>query len=207
MYRRDRNALKAQRLKLFEACLALIDNHRLTQDAVDFPVLTGSYDGHDVRIESVVDHVAFRKIPSLWLLITVKRPLPIDGTFDLLARRQNVEFYSFAGSLPVHVATPDAWPRHTTLKADRTAAGLPMDVLDSHVRTIFADPRSKELVVTKHGVRIVYQAHSADRAEYLVLRTAAFREAHVPAVLLKSLLDQAVGVCADLVRGGAHAQA
>jgi hypothetical protein len=56
-------------------------------------------------------------------------------------------------------------------------------------------------------VRIVYQAHSADRSEYLVLRSAALREAHVPAVLLKSILDQAVAVCADLVRGGAHAQA
>jgi hypothetical protein len=93
------------------------------------------------------------------------------------------------------------------LMADRPAAELPLGLFDPHVRTIFDDPRSKELLVTRHGVRIVYQAHSADRSEYLVLRSAALREAHVPAVLLKSILDQAVAVCADLVRGGAHAQA
>jgi hypothetical protein len=207
VYRRDRSVMKAQRLKLFEACLSLFDHPRLTQDAVDFPVLTGCYGGYDVRVEPVVDHVVFRKIPSLWLLVTVRRELPMDGTFDLLARTQNVEFYSPASSLPMRVATPGAWPRHTSIKADRPAAELPLGLLDPHVRTIFDDPRSKELLVTRRGVRIVYQAHSADRSEYLVLRSAAFREAHVPAALLKSILDQAVAVCADLVSGGTHAQA
>lgn len=207
IYRRDRSVLKRRRLKLFEACLALLDNHRLTQDAVNFPVLTGSYGGFEVCIEPVVDHVVFRKIPSLWLLVTVKHALPMGGTFDLLARAQNVEFYSPSASMPVRIATPDTWPRHVTLRADCPVADLPMHVMDPHVRTLFADPRSKELVVTRRGVRIVYQAHSGDRSEYLVLRAAAFRDAHVPAALLKSLLDQAVAVCVDLTRGSTHAPA
>ncbi|WP_168788587.1 hypothetical protein [Paraburkholderia aromaticivorans] len=206
IYWRDRNALKERRLKLFEACLALFDNYQLTQDAVNFPVLTGSYGGFEVRIEPLADHVVFRKIPSLWLLVTVKHALPVEGTFDLLARAQNVEFYSPADSLQVRIATPDAWPRHTTLRADRSAAELPMKLLDPHVRVLFGDPRSKELVVTRRGVRIVYQAHSGDRSEYLVMRSAAFREAHVPAALLRSLLDQAVAMCVDLAAGGAHAR-
>lgn len=102
IYWRDRNALKERRLKLFEACLALFDNYQLTRDAVNFPVLTGSYGGFEVRIEPLADHVVFRKIPSLWLLVTVKHALPVEGTFDLLARAQNVEFYSPADSLGAH---------------------------------------------------------------------------------------------------------
>ncbi len=206
IYWRDRRALKARRLALFEACLALFDHHRLTQDAVNFPVLTGSYGGFDVCIEPLADHVAFRKIPSLWLLVTVKHRLTVDGTFDVLARAQNVEFYSPADSLPERIATPDTWPRHTTLRSDHPAAELSMKILDPHVRTLFADPRSKELVVTRRGVRIVYQASSGDRSEYLVMRSAAFRGARVPAALLRSLLDQAVAVCADLAAGGTHAR-
>jgi hypothetical protein len=204
MHRRDRNALRAERGKLFDACLALLERHRLTQDAVAWPVLTGTYDGHEVHIAPLVDDVTFRKVPSLWLLVTVKRPLPISCAVDVLARAQNTEFYSPADSLPMRVATPHEWPRQTTIKADRPAAHLPLAVLDPHVKRFFADPRAKEMLVTMHGVRIVYQAHGADRGEYLVLRRAVFRDARLPATLVRSLLDQATQVCADVMKGGVH---
>lgn len=207
MYRRNSRALRAERGKLFDACLGLFDHHRLTQDAAAWPVLVGSYDGHEVHVAPLVDDVTFRKVPSLWLLVTVKRDLPMSGTVDLLARAQNTEFYSPADGLPVRVVPPQEWPRQTTIKADRPAAELPLPVLDPHVKRFFGDPRAKEMLVTRHGVRMVYQAQGADRGEYLVLRRAVFREAKLPAKLVESLLDQAVQLCADLVSGGVHAKA
>jgi hypothetical protein len=207
MYWRDRNALRAERGKLFDACLALFEQHRLTQDAVAWPALAGRYGGHDVHIEPLVDDVAFRKVPSLWLLVTVKRTLPMTGAVDLLARAQNTEFYSPADGLPVRIMTPHAWPRQMTIKADRPAAELPLAVLDPHVKRFFTDPRAKEMLVTRQGVRMVYQAHAAERGDYLVLRRAVFRDAQLPAALVKSLLDQAMHVCTDMMKGGVHGQA
>ncbi|MBP0588451.1 hypothetical protein J8I87_01710 [Paraburkholderia sp. LEh10] len=207
MHRRDRSALRAERGKLFDACLALFERYHMAQDAVDWPVLAGTYGGHEVRIAPLVDDVAFRKVPSLWLLVTVKRKLPMTGAVDMLARAHNTEFYSPADGLPMRLATPHEWPRQMTIKADRPAADLPLAVLDPHVKRFFADPRAKEMLVTRHGVRIVYQAQGAERGEYLVLRRAVFRNVQLPATLVGSLLDQAVQVCADVMKGNAHGQA
>ncbi|MCG5076134.1 hypothetical protein [Paraburkholderia tagetis] len=205
--RRARESLRTQRRKLFDGCIALFDHATLTQDDIAFPVLTGSYREHSVRIEPIVDQVVFRQVPSLWLSVSVRRDLPVAGTFDLLARRANVEFWSQAGALPLCVPLPRDWPDHTSLKTDREASELPLDVLDPHVKTLFSDPRSKELVVMPRGVRIVYQVQAADRSEYLVLRRATFQGAQVSIALLESLLERATTVCADLMRGGEHASA
>ncbi|MEM5339522.1 hypothetical protein [Paraburkholderia azotifigens] len=207
MHRRDRHALRTERGKLFDACHALFDCQRITQESVAWPVLAGTYGGFDVHIAPLVDDIVFRKVPSLWLLVTVKRALPIAGAVDMLARAQNTEFYSPADGLPVRVATPHEWPRQMTIKADRPAADLPLAALDPHVRTFFADPRAKEMLVTRQGVRIVYQAQAAERSEYLVLRRAVFRDARLPAALVGSLLDQAVQVCAAVMKGDVHGHA
>jgi hypothetical protein len=207
MYRRDRDALRAERGRLFDGCLALVEGRRLTRDALGFPVLDGWYGGHEIRIAPIVDHVVFRKVPSLWLLVTVKRDLPMAGSIDLLARAQNTEFYSPADGLPLRVPTPDEWPSQATIKADRPARELPLAALGPHVKTFFADPRAKEMLVTRRGVRMVYQAQGADRAEYLVLRCAMFRQARVSSELVRTLLDQAVQVCSDVMKGGVHGQA
>lgn len=205
--RREREAFRAQRRRLFDGCHALFDHATVTQDDVAFPVLTGSYRKRSVRIEPIVDQVVFRQVPSLWLAVSVRQDLPVAGTFDLLARRANVEFWSQAGALPLQIPLPQDWPGHTSLKSDREASRLPLGVLDPHVRALFADPRSKELVVMPRGVRIVYQVQAADRSEYLVLRRAAFQGAQVSDALLESLLERATNVCADLMRGGEHAHA
>lgn len=207
LHRREREAFRAQRRTLFDGCFALFDHATLTQDDMAFPVLTGSYREHSVQIEPIVDQVVFRQVPSLWLVVSVRQDLPVGGTFDLLARRANVEFWSQAGALPLRVPLPQDWPIHTSLKSDRQASELPMGVLDPHVRALFSDPRSKELVVMPRGVRIVYQVQAADRSEYLVLRRATFRSAQVSVALLESLLERATAVCADLVRGNDHANA
>ncbi|MEX3814474.1 hypothetical protein AB3X96_30085 [Paraburkholderia sp. BR13439] len=206
MYLRNSKVLRAERGRLFDACLALFEQHRLTQDGVSWPVLAGSYDGYEVHVAPLVDDAAFRKVPSLWLLVTVKRKLPIKGAVDLLARAQNTEFYSPADSLPLRLVPPQEWPSQTTIKADKPATELPLSVLDPHVKQFFADPRAKEMLVTPHGVRIVYQAQGADRSEYLVMRRAVFREARLSTTLVEALLDQAVQVCADVIRGGVYEQ-
>jgi len=74
LYRRDRSLLQAQRAKFFDLCLDLFQAYRVTQDGPDYPLLSGRYRDHEVRLQPLVDSMAWRKVPVLWLKVTVLKP-------------------------------------------------------------------------------------------------------------------------------------
>lgn len=193
LHRRERRAIKRQRAAFFEDCLDLFSEARLAQDDVNYPVLEGRYAGHRVRLEPVVDHVVVRKLPSLWLLVTVFGDLPIKGTVDFLVRPQNTEFYSPSAGLPESLPIPPGWPRHAHFRTDMADRSVPVALLAPHM-SVFDDPRTKEIAVTPRGVRIVYQAGQAERAYYLVLRQARFDDLRLDRELARRLLDRAIAV-------------
>ena len=199
IFRHDRRAAQAVRGAFFRECVALVDDCRVVQKGLDFPVLSGSYRGHNVRLEPVVDHIAVRKLPSLWLKVSVFADLPIPGTLDFLVRPQNTEFYSPSGHLPLTLPIPSGWPQHALLRTDLEDRSVPVHVLTPHM-SMFDDPKTKELVVTPRGVRIVYQASQAERAYYMVLRQAEFGDTRLPATLAARLLEQAVAVYNSVLR-------
>src|SRR5262245_64118819 len=92
IYRRDRARKKAVRASYFDDCRSLFGDCRVQQDDIEFPVLEGSFEGQRARLEPVVDHMAVRKLPSLWLKVTVFGALPLPGTIDFLVRPQYTEF-------------------------------------------------------------------------------------------------------------------
>lgn len=194
LHRWDRRRIRRARGTYFDDCVSLFDEPQLSQDDVDFPALDGRYRGHRVRLQPVVDHVAVRKIPSLWLLVTVFGDLPGIAPLDLLVRPQNVEFYSPSSTLPVSLKLPPGWPTHAILRTDRESDRfIPVAPLTPHMR-IFEDTKMKELVVTAQGVRLVYQASEADRTHYMVLRHAKFSGAPLSAAVAQGLLDQAIAI-------------
>jgi hypothetical protein len=199
MYRRDRARIKAARAGFFRDCLDLFDACRVTQDAVDMPVLDGRYRGHRVRVEPIIDHVNLRKLPSLWLLVTLRAPTPYGGVLDFLVRPQNTEFYSPSAALPVAIEPPPGWPAHAVLRTDQPEAMPPAEVIGRHI-DFFADPRAKELVVTPRAIRLVYQASQAQRSHYLVLRQAEFADLTLDPARLRDMLDRAVALHDDLLR-------
>ena len=197
IYRRDRRRFEAERQMLFEDARGLLSEAEITRTPNDYPKLHGRYRGHAVSIDAVVDHIAVRKLPSLWLRVTVMAEIPYRGACDVLARAHNVEFYSPAGALDHVLALPAGWPDHLTVKSDDPAAMPPEAVLTKHI-ALFADPRIKELLVTPRGVRVVRQAAQGSRAEYLVLRQALFGPVVVPRDQLATMLDAAVALVEDL---------
>ncbi len=203
VHRRDRARLRRRRAAYFDDCLPLLEGCALSQDDVDFPVLTATYRGRRVRLQPIVDHVAVRKLPSLWLLVTVFEDLPWMATLDLLMRPQNVEFYSPSARLRETLDPPRGWPGHALLRADDAAGLPPLERLTPHM-AMFDDPRMKELVVTPKGVRLVYQADQAERAHYAVLRHARFSAERLPAETARRLLDEAVAIIATLTAGKDH---
>ncbi|HEX3485607.1 MAG TPA: hypothetical protein VHT51_11140 [Micropepsaceae bacterium] len=197
LHRRERARIRDWRAAFFSRSLGLFDTYRVTQDDLAYPVLKGTYRGYQVRLEPVVDDMAWRKIPSLWLKVTVLCQLPYEGVFDFIARPRGVEFYSPSGELEHHLPVPPEWPQDARLCSDAPACMPPAEIMAAHM-PLFADPQMKEMLVTPKGARVVRQIWQADRAHYLALRQAKFAEAALDAELAKSLLDAAIGIAESL---------
>jgi hypothetical protein len=197
IYRRDRAKLRTLRGAFFEPAYPLFESYRVTQDSVDFPELRGCYRGHDFHIDALVDMVTFRKLPSLWLRLSLLAPVPYGGTLDIMVRAQNVEFYSPANDLDHAIEPPSNWPAGTIVKTDDPDAMPPAATVDRHMG-FFEAPKAKEILITPKGVRMVYQIDQGTRAEYRVLRSANFASPQVTADIMRNLLDRAIALYQDL---------
>jgi len=201
LYRRDRERCRQRRGEFFADCLDLFQSCRVVQDDVDYPVLDGKYRGHAFRLEPIVDHLTFRKIPSLWLRVTLIAPVPYPGILDLLLRPRGGEFYSPADELSEAVALPPGWPADAEIRSDDPAHMPPLACIEPHL-PLFADPRMKELLITPRGLRLVYQADQAQRTHYAVLRQIEFAEARLSAALLRRLMEAALRIHASVSTSG-----
>lgn len=200
LFRRDQLRARAWRAGLLAEAGGLLDECDRSVDALGFAVLRGRYRGHLFEVGLIADSVAVRRLPSLWLGVTLKAPIPGAATLDLLARAHNTEFYSPADGLPHRHPPPTDWPQHVLVKSDRAPVNL--DLLGAEARSFFAEPRAKELLVTPRGVRLVYQLDQGRREEYLVLRSARFNTNGADPFLIESLMARALAVRAALVAGG-----
>jgi hypothetical protein len=203
MHYRHRNAVKAERAAMFNGCLEMFKAPLVVQDDVNFPVLTGNYRGYEVKLEPIADHVAFRKLPSLWMLITIKAEVPYRGIFDFLMRPQNLEFFSPSSQLEERIEIPKDWPQYAIIRTNRAGEMPPMDKLSKHMG-LFEDSKAKELLVTPRGVRIVYQANQAEQRNYRVTRSMAFDSLSLNQELLSSLIDRAIAIHQDLAEEAVH---
>jgi hypothetical protein len=200
MHRRQRAQVKAERGALFEDALGTLERYRIEQDDVNFPVLSGRYRGFEIKVEPVVDHVAVRKLPSLWLLATVKADLPQKAALDFLARPLNTEFFSPSSILEHRLPVPEGFPRNIRVSTDRLD-GLPSEAAVASQAGLFDDTKMKELVTTPKGVRLVYQLAEAERPYYLVLRQAEFgKHLRLDPALMCRLLDRAIAIIEELRR-------
>ena len=132
-WRRDQRLRRQVRGALFAPSYELFDSYRVTQERSDFPVLTGRYKGHDFQIDAIVDTLTFRKIPVLWLRVTLLRPLPGVAATDILVRVQNNEFYSPANDLPFQLPVPGHWPPGAVVKTEDADLAPPLDLLERHI--------------------------------------------------------------------------
>lgn len=195
--RRHRRRVGGERGRLWDDCLSLLDGARVSQDEIDFPRLEGCYRGCCVTLEAIADHVAFRKLPQLWLRASIRVDIPHRGMLDLLARPENVEFYSPIWSLPVTIDPPAGWPVHALVRTDSPDEMPPLSVVGRHLR-LFDDSRIKELLITPRGVRIVYQLAQAQRAQYAVFRSLNFQLSRAKPREVRGILDAALAISDDL---------
>lgn len=197
-YRHVRH-VRAERGKVFGEVGSIVDDMQIQQTGIDFPEVRGNYRQRKVHLRILDDHLAYRKVPCLWLVVTVFSDLPVSGIFDFLARPENVEYYSPASRLQHFVKIPKEWPQHAWLRSDMPE-GMPcFSSMNPYIEE-FRSPYMKELLVTSKGVRLVYLAGQGDRRRYQVTRSVVFDEIDVPLRVVEHLLDMAVSLSDDLIQ-------
>lgn len=204
MHRRNRATVQRRRSALFEPAYDLFESYRVIQHDIGYPMLDGRYRGRTFHLEAIVDTLTFRRIPVLWLRVSLLDALPGTATLDILVRSQNTEFYSPGNDLPHALPPRPGWPADAVVRTDDLQRIPDLAVVDRHM-PVFDRPQTKELLVTAKGVRIVHMLDQARRAEYLVLRQAEFEQHTVDKEMLRDLMDRTIAIHQDLAsrRGGA----
>ena len=192
--RRDHHDALAHRAALLDDARTLYPDARLAIGADGFPSLAFRLaDGRDARLLLIADSLVTRRLPQLWLALTILDASPQRRfTIGALARPTGAEFYSKVHPLPDFVEPPDgdvpllvraaALPRHLAAEA-AGALTLP-----------FEDPRLKEAVLSPRGISVVRQACEGDRGAHLLLRQARFDAPTVPAALVERAIADALAL-------------
>jgi hypothetical protein len=195
--RRDRQKVQAQRASLFDACAPLFSECHLGQQGVGYPRLEGCYRGRRFQLELIYEALTFRKLPVLWLSVTLMEPTRSQGVVDLMVRPQNTEYFSPFWDLPVSFDLPEEAPAHALLRGDDPAALPPWPILQPHL-DFFVDEYAKELLVTPRGVRLVRLAAQAERSRYQILRHGHFEQPALSADAVQPLLERLLALHSSL---------
>ncbi|WP_324751535.1 hypothetical protein [Roseovarius sp. Pro17] len=196
--RRAAAARGRTRAAYFDDCQALLDQPRTRIGPTGFPRLAGTYRGHEADIQVMPDTLTFRKLPALWVLVTLPGPLPVGATLDLMIRPTGVEPFSRFHKLNNQMNLPDGFPEDCALRTDSPALVSPEALVRPHLH-LFDDPTIKELVISPKGVRLVFLAEEAQRSRYLIYRDCEMGLIPLSAERLKRRLDALVALRADVL--------
>lgn len=190
---------RVARVGFFDLCQALLSDVRTGAGTAGFQRVGGKFQGVEVDLQAVPDTLTFRKLPALWVLVTLPGPLPLRATLDVMVRPTGLEPFSNFGRLPEQIALPPGFPATATIRTDDAGALPPAAVITPHLG-LFDDPRIKELVLSPRGLRLVFLAEEADRTRYLLYRDAEMGADPLPAAQLEPLLQALVGLRRDIIQ-------
>lgn len=196
---RDGRRIKAARRQLLNAARSALDHPELTYGAGDFPGLKGGFRGQQVVADLIADTLTIRRLPQLWLSVTLlDRNSELPG-FAMLVRPAGTEFYSLTSTFDERLEVPSGFPNEILIRGSSSVAQTYLDALAQPLKAILSDPRVKEIAVTPKGLRVIRQAGEGRRGEHLLLRQAMFDGADVPATDLTQILTQLDGLRAALI--------
>ena len=195
---RDGRTRAAARAAFLDDTQSLFSGGLKKVNADGFPRISGTYRGHGFDVQLVPDTLNFRKLPSLWLLVSLPEPMPVRATFDLMMRPRGVEMFSKHASLPVQIEPDPAFPDDCTIRTDAPHALPSRELLLRHAR-ILNDPLAKDLLISPKGLRVVWLAEEASRGNYLLFRDSEMGLSPFPAAEVKPLLDYLIALREDLL--------
>ncbi|MDP3197612.1 hypothetical protein [Tabrizicola sp.] len=195
---REASARARARANYFSAVKPLFDGGEIRVQPTGFPRMTGRRKGLAFDLQAVPDTLTFRKLPALWVLVTLPEPLPLRATLDLMARPSGNEPFTRFATLPQSLPIPPDMAKDIAIRSDDATHIPPSDLLTRHA-DLFHDPRIKELVISPKGLRIVILAEEADRSRYLIFREAEMGRAPLAPARLEPLLDRLAALREDVL--------
>jgi len=178
------------RKRLLDGCMHMLDRPVLTHADDGFPHLSGRIGPSRIDVRLISDTMTMRRLPQLWLQVTVLEHLPHVAGLAILVRPAGYEFYSLTERFHHVIDTPPGFPAEVIVRGEKVAAARVLDALAEPLRAILSDPKVKEVAVTPAGWRIIRQTAEGRRGEHLLLRQAVFDNAEVAPQALKATLEE-----------------
>ena len=202
VFRRKQRQKAASTEFVFADVLGVVEEPVFEQRGADeFPRLSGTYRGFPVQIYPLVDTLATRRLPALWLMVTLQDKLPVKAFFDMMMRPAGPTTFSNFDHLPHTLDHQEGFPEHAVIRTDNAEDVLPASLIEPHLEPFFGS-RAKELLITQNGLRIVWLLAEAERARYGVLRQAEFGEVQIEGVVARDILDRLIVIRKDIVDWG-----
>jgi hypothetical protein len=176
--RDHRRAIQSRR-GLLNSCRGVLADERWTAGGDGFPSLEGRAHGRPVAAKLIPDTMVVRRLPQLWLSVTMKHRIPHAPAVSIIARYTGNEFYASALDLPQRIDPPAGFPLDVMIRGEGAGASRMCQNLAPALAKLLADVRVKEIILAPNGVRIIRQAAEGRRGEHLLLRQAVFDECDI----------------------------
>lgn len=180
--------VKQARKSLFSDVEKLMTDEQSMIDRAGFPQLVGQYCNHAVSLRLEVDDLSSAKLMNMWIHITLPRPFAAQGSLDILVRPQPSDVFSPGWNWPKTLTPPKNWPQHARYSSQGRVPML--QLIDSDIRTIFADQQAKEILITPESIRFTYLIRQANRIQYRLLRSAEFDKQAIDSAVTAACIRQ-----------------
>lgn len=183
-----------ERRKLLASVRSVLEHSQLAQQGIEYPVLTGIYRGAPVTVAVIVDTLKLRELPTLWLSVTRREPLPLTGPVDILLRPSPTDIVSPGERFPAQHPVPPSWPAH--IRVATPEEGMPnLDELSAAL-PLLHNQRTKDVLLSPTGARLITQLARAELGQYRIVKRSKFN-ATLSVGELTAILD---AVC-DMTEG------
>jgi hypothetical protein len=194
---RDNARLTAVRAQLLAGLGEILTDISETPLPSGYVKVIGTYRGLPAIFEPVVDTLNVRKLPVLWLMVTVPQPVQTGATFDLMMRASGLEVFSGYRDLDHTINPPPGFPEWAGIRTDDPMRLPPAEIFSPYLAR-FHEGVGKELLVTPKGLRMVVMIDQGDRGSYLIFRDASFGATQLAPDMLRSILDDLHALHGDL---------
>ncbi|MCF8510882.1 MAG: hypothetical protein K9G43_05495 [Rhodobacteraceae bacterium] len=191
-------ARKTTRAAYFNDISAIFDSVTTRVEPTGLPRMTGKLGPHAFDIQAVQDSLTFRKLPALWVMLTLPEPMQVKATLDIMARPTGQEPFSHFARLPQSLPAPAPLSDDIAIRSDNAAEVPPLAAIAPHLE-LFADPKVKELVISPKGLRLVILAEEAGRGRYLIFREAELGKTPLDRKHLIPLIDALLALRQSLI--------
>ncbi len=186
-------ARKAARASYFRNVEPLFNKVATRIQPTGFARMTAHFDSAAFDLQAIPDSLTFRKLPALWVMLTLPEPMPVKATLDIMARPAGNEPFSHFANLPQSLPCPPSLPDGTALRSDDASGVPPLELIAAHL-AVFDDPKVKELVISPKGLRLVILADEAERGRFLIFRDAEVGTSPLPAVRMTPLISALIAL-------------